>query len=105
MKYNHRDIRRVLSRVEETRLVRFLYEVANLQKVSSQSILSAYLRSHSDFSKIINYNPEVMNIENRERMKAGVAPPISRAPGTKSAPDMDTLLRNSVVLKQQEGNQ
>lgn len=99
VKYDHREIRRVLGCVDEARLVKFLYEVANLQRVTSQSILTAFLRSHNDFSKIVSYNPEVMNIENRERLKAGVTASLARTTGSKQAPDMDSLLRNATVLK------
>jgi DNA polymerase III delta prime subunit len=99
VKYDHRDIRKVLGKVDESRLVKFLYEIANLNRVSSQSILSAYLRSHTDFSKMVSYNPEVLQAETRERVKAGVAQQIKRPTGVRSAPDIEDLLRNATVLK------
>lgn len=101
-RYDFKLVREVIVKVDETTLLKFLYEVSNIVKFTSSTLLAAYLRSNSSFSKLLHYNDEVLNAEQATRMQTE---PVHRAVTASSnrnkaaVPTMEELLRSSTVYK------
>ena len=91
-------LRRATASVSEESLVKFIYELSALPKLTTTGVIAAFIRAHDSFENLFKENTGVLNDELRQ--KSQQAPPEIKQTQQRMAPTLDALLKLGSVIKE-----